>query len=319
MNPKVFISHASEDKERFVLNFATKLRAKGIDAWLDKWEILPGDSLIDKLFEEGIKNAQAVIVVVSNFSVNKPWVREELNAAVVKKINNGSKLIPVVIDDCEVPEALQSTVWVKIKDVHSYEAELESIVRAIYDHREKPPIGSPPTFVKTIIDLVPGLSKVDSLILKLACEEAIERKHLLVDADGVWERTKSFEIPEEEFHETLEILHSRGFIKGQKYFDGTDRFHHFSITAGGFESYAKIYTGNYNSVIKAVGLQIVNQGQHNTTEIAASLSLPLLTVNHIVRQFKNRGWIKTVESTAGDFNIYVFADSPELKRRLRES
>jgi hypothetical protein len=35
MHPKVFISHASEDKERFVLAFAERLRASGVDAWLD--------------------------------------------------------------------------------------------------------------------------------------------------------------------------------------------------------------------------------------------------------------------------------------------
>jgi hypothetical protein len=103
MTLRVFISHASEDKERLVLKFADALRAKGIDAWLDKWEILPGDSLVDKIFEEGIKDAHAVIVVISSHSVNKPWVREELNAAVVKRINGLSKLIPVVIDDCQVP------------------------------------------------------------------------------------------------------------------------------------------------------------------------------------------------------------------------
>ncbi len=53
MSPKVFVSHASEDKDRFVTKFATKLREKGVDAWLDKWEMLPGDSLVDKFFEEG--------------------------------------------------------------------------------------------------------------------------------------------------------------------------------------------------------------------------------------------------------------------------
>jgi hypothetical protein len=118
MNPKVFVSHASEDKERFVVEFASRLRGKGIDAWLDKWEILPGDSLMDKIFEEGIKGAQAIIVVVSEYSVSKPWVKEELNAAIVKKINGISRLIPVVIDDCDMPVALQSTVWVRIEDVN---------------------------------------------------------------------------------------------------------------------------------------------------------------------------------------------------------
>ena len=96
--PRVFMSHASEDKERFVLGFARRLRERGIDVWLDRWEMYPGDSLVDKIFTEGIGKASAVVVVLSVYSVNKPWVREELNAAVVKRINSGSKLIPVVLD-----------------------------------------------------------------------------------------------------------------------------------------------------------------------------------------------------------------------------
>jgi hypothetical protein len=70
--PKVFLSHASEDKERFVIPFATSLRQIGIEVWLDKWEILPGDSLVDKLFEEGLKEADAFLVVVSAASISKP-------------------------------------------------------------------------------------------------------------------------------------------------------------------------------------------------------------------------------------------------------
>lgn len=81
MPPKVFLSHAGEDKERFVVEFAKRLREKGVDAWFDKWEILPGDSLVDKIFEEGLKDADAIIVVLSENSINKPWVREELNAS----------------------------------------------------------------------------------------------------------------------------------------------------------------------------------------------------------------------------------------------
>ena len=62
MNPKVFASHASEDKERFVLDFATKLRSKGIDTWVDRWEINPGDSLVDKIFEclELVRNSPSL-------------------------------------------------------------------------------------------------------------------------------------------------------------------------------------------------------------------------------------------------------------------
>ena len=62
MSPKVFISHASEDKQRFVVDFAQRLRANGVDAWLDQWEMKPGDSLVDKIFEEGLKDARLVLL-----------------------------------------------------------------------------------------------------------------------------------------------------------------------------------------------------------------------------------------------------------------
>jgi hypothetical protein len=43
---------------------------RGVNAWLDVWEILPGDSLVDKIFNEGLKPADAVIVVLSNASIS---------------------------------------------------------------------------------------------------------------------------------------------------------------------------------------------------------------------------------------------------------
>jgi hypothetical protein len=75
---RVFISHASEDKERFVLPFARELRAEGVDAWVDQWEMLPGDSLARKIFTEGLDKADAVVVVLSRVSITKAWVAEEL-------------------------------------------------------------------------------------------------------------------------------------------------------------------------------------------------------------------------------------------------
>jgi hypothetical protein len=82
MNPKAFISHASEDKDRFVIEFSTKLRGKGVDAWLDKWEMQPGDSLVDKIFEEGIKYADVFVIILSHNSVNKPWIKVDATISV---------------------------------------------------------------------------------------------------------------------------------------------------------------------------------------------------------------------------------------------
>jgi hypothetical protein len=108
--PRVFISHATEDKERFVLPFAQDLRAEGVDAWVDWWEMLPGDSLVRKIFAEGLANAVAVIVILSRVSITKAWVAEELDAAVVKRINDDSKLIPIVLDDLDVKTEVPASV-----------------------------------------------------------------------------------------------------------------------------------------------------------------------------------------------------------------
>ncbi len=141
--------------------------------WLDKWEILPGDSLVDKLFEEGLKEADAVLVVVSATSVSKPWVREELNTAIVNRITKQTKVIPVLLDDSDVPESLRSLVWESIRDVHNFSTQLDRIVAAIFGHREKPALGEPPSYVTE--RRIPGLHQTDTLVLRAIYEEGVKR------------------------------------------------------------------------------------------------------------------------------------------------
>lgn len=314
MNPKVFIIHASEDKERFVLDFATKLLSKGIDAWVDKWEMYPGDSLVDKIFEEGIKNAQAVIVVLSKYSVEKPWVREELNASMVRKINGRSKLIPVIIEDCQVPECLQSTVRERIKDLKNYDAELYRVVMSIYGQRDKPPIGTPPLYTKTGIDIFPNLTKVDSMIMKLSCEKAIEFGHTHIDTEVILSQVESLGIHPEEFFESIEILDKREYIKAAREI-GTN-VTHFSITVLGFDEYARVYIDDYDSIQKSVAFQIVNENNTMNKSISTSLQQPQLIVDHFLMMLENNGLI-TLDREYGN-RVHVFDVSPELKRMLRE-
>jgi hypothetical protein len=97
--PLAFLSHASEDKSTFAEPLGRELARRGVQPWLDKWEIRPGDSLVQKLFDEGLARSQAVIVIVSALSVSKPWVREELDSATVRRITGGTRLIPVRLDE----------------------------------------------------------------------------------------------------------------------------------------------------------------------------------------------------------------------------
>src|ERR1039458_2108072 len=201
--PKVFLSHAGEDKERFVIPFATALRERGIDVWLDKWEILPGDSLVDKIFEEGLKEAEAVIVVLSAASVNKPWVREELNAAIVRRITKRTKLIPVVIDQCEIPESLRSLVWESVPDLNNFEPQVARIVAAIFEHRQRPIVGSAPNYVGQSVT-VRGLTAIDTLLLRTMYDEGVSRNKAIWQPEEL--ATKVPDIEQEQLLDSLEIL-----------------------------------------------------------------------------------------------------------------
>jgi hypothetical protein len=294
------------------LDFATKLRSKGINAWVGIWEIYPGDSLVDKIFEEGIKSAQAVIVILSKYSVDKPWVREELNASVVKKINESIKLIPVVIDDCQVPACLQSTAWEVIKSLENYEAEFDRIVKLIFDQRDKPPIGRPPTYSQTEFDVLPGLTKGDSLVFKLSCEKAIEKAQSLIDTESILEQVLSLDIPQEVFFESLEILDSRGYIKAGRN-AGVRGIPFFSITSYGFDKYARVYIDNYNSVLKSVVSQIVNHNKKDNSSISASLNQPQMIVDYFFEVLERNGHIKLTKYLSG---TRIWDVSPELRRML---
>jgi hypothetical protein len=321
VNPKVFISHASEDKERFVLDFAAKLRSKGVKAWVDRWELLPGDSLVRKIFDEGIGQAEAVIVVISEHSVNKPWVREELDVSTVRKIEDGIRLIPVLIGDVtkeQIPQSLRATLWERINDLDDYEAELARIVDVVYGRRKKPALGQRPGYTSDDLYTVPGLSRSDSLILRLCCEREIELGHrgALVDPKDVIPEAERADLHQEQAVESMEILDGRGYLQATHTL-GTIVPYSLKVTDFGFNEYGHAYIPDYDSLIRSVGLQIANHDMLDSDAIAEALDRPLTVVEHVLGLFEIKGYIRILRETG--LSLTIGRASPELKRWLRET
>lgn len=312
MHPKVFISHASEDKARFVVGFAEKLRAAGIDAWLDRWEMLPGDSLVDKIFEEGLRQAAAVIVVLSANSVGKPWVREELNAGFVKRVNSGSKLIPIVLEDCQVPEALASTLWEHIKNLDSYDDSFNRIVAAVTGARDKPPLGSLPGFVTSPIREIGGLARLDNLALKTSCELALKAGHDLIGGQEISATEAMKDVPEQELDDCLEVLERENLIDVSRHIG--PGLPHFRITTYGFQQYAQVYIDGYERKVNEVALAIVNHKLLDNESIAAHLMLEQFFVNHALDILEAQRYIRVSKSIGGKSHIYEV--SATLRRAL---
>jgi hypothetical protein len=237
MNPRIFISHASEDKDRFVLKFAEALRSRGIDAWLDEWEMMPGDSLVRKI-EEGIEAADAFLVVLSQTSVAKPWVRHELDIGVVRMIEAQTRLIPVVIDGCTVPTSLQHLLQIRVKNLADIDSAVDDVVTTVTGGREKPPLGNLPGYAAVPDFALPGLTQIDNLVLTTSCDMVLEKGHYTITGHELWERIKSTDIPEPESSDSLEILTSRGLLRNN--WPHSNSMHSiFEVALPAFDEYLK--------------------------------------------------------------------------------
>lgn len=315
MSKKVFISYAGEDLD-FATNLDGKLRSKGLDVWLAKWEVLPGDDLIDRVFENGLKNADVVILVLSRMSVDKPWVRAELNVAAVKRINGLVKLIPIVLDDCTIPEALISTFYRRINNITSYDEEVEQIVHSIFEFRDKPALGTPPAYVTATVSVIPGLQKTDGLVLKLIGEDAFTKGTGIVDSEILLAKTRRHDLSDDKVVESLEALQRAAYLKINYVHDSSKPFSSVTMRGFGIEMYARNYIPRYVHLRKDVVHQVVNLGQHSSAAIATALDQPILLINYIVDNLESEKAFKTITIHTADYDRHIYQISPLLKREL---
>ena len=90
---KVFISHASEDKEDFVEPLAKALKGK-YEVWYDDYVLVAGCSLLEEI-SKGLKECDYGIVILSNNFFSKEWPQKELNALVSLETKTRKVIIPI--------------------------------------------------------------------------------------------------------------------------------------------------------------------------------------------------------------------------------
>ena len=133
---KCFLSHNSADKP-IAEELARSLLDKGIDVWLDKWEILAGESLTSKI-EEGIDSANAFIILMSPNSMKAKWVKRELRIALQRRLRDPDfVLIPILVQDSDIPAFLRDYVYVDWRSP-AKEEQYEFLLNSLRGIRTKP-------------------------------------------------------------------------------------------------------------------------------------------------------------------------------------
>lgn len=117
---KTFLSHSSIHKPA-VEEVAIRLRNEGIDPWLDKWNLIPGEPW-QSAIEEALQSCDSCLVFVGPGGLG-PWQNEEMRRAISRRVSEGKqfRVVPVRLpgtdrpDRSQLPPFLTATTWVEFR------------------------------------------------------------------------------------------------------------------------------------------------------------------------------------------------------------
>ncbi|HEY0371479.1 MAG TPA: toll/interleukin-1 receptor domain-containing protein, partial [Thermoanaerobaculia bacterium] len=116
---QIFLAHASEDKER-VRELRAALITSGFETWLDEENLRPGENWQVEI-PNAIRESDVFLACLSRASVAKHgFVQREFRLALnayAEKPPGTIFLIPVKLDDCEVPDLRLPELGVNLRDI----------------------------------------------------------------------------------------------------------------------------------------------------------------------------------------------------------
>lgn len=132
----VFLSHMSGDKP-VVEALARLLKERGIEPWLDKWNLIPGEPWQEAI-EQALRLCASCAVFLGPSGIG-PWQNEEMRAAINRRVSRERgrfRVIPVLLpgakrDEDSLPDFLTATTWVEFRDAIEDERALHRLICGI--------------------------------------------------------------------------------------------------------------------------------------------------------------------------------------------
>lgn len=139
--PRVFLSYAFEDKD-LAGRVALALQTQGIDTWWAGWCMAAGDSLRQKI-DQGLAGCTHFVVLLTPNSIEKPWVKQEMDAGLVRTLNAQAVFIPLrhQLSPRELPPLLSGLLS---PEVNVQADDIQQLIHDIHGITRKPPLGPAP-------------------------------------------------------------------------------------------------------------------------------------------------------------------------------
>lgn len=123
MGKSIFISYCHEDLE-FAIRLYEFLKSKKFRPWLDKKDLLPGQRWNIEI-TRNLKEADYIILLLSNISIKKRgYIQREFKIALDycnEKLDDDIYIIPIKIDNCEIPDSLSQFQWIDYHSQNSFD------------------------------------------------------------------------------------------------------------------------------------------------------------------------------------------------------
>ncbi len=108
---KVFISYASDADKKWLAEFSQLLEERGVDVWFDEARIQLGESIADA-FEEGLRNSDTMVYIITPESIKSASLYFELGAALGMK----KRVVAIVSRDMDLsnlpqPFRMRKFLW----------------------------------------------------------------------------------------------------------------------------------------------------------------------------------------------------------------
>ncbi len=167
---RTFLSYSSRDAN-LARRLAKDLRAAGVDVWLDQWKLNVGEPIVQSI-EQGLDEAEFVIVLLTHASVGSTWVQREWNRKVLDEAKGRRiSVIPVRGERCDIPDFLAQRSHADVSG-GSYRMGLWRLLEILRHHAADAEIALPE---EAIADADP-----DSPTLPIVTPIAVEVSHDLI-------------------------------------------------------------------------------------------------------------------------------------------
>jgi len=163
--PKAFLSFGWEDHE-LAKAIAEALQKNGIETWWAEWELRAGDSLRQKI-DEGLNHCNIFLVVLTPDSIKKPWVNQEMDAGLIRRIEMQARFIPLRkgLPTSALPPLLRGMLSPALEN---FETDIKQLIADIHGVSRKPPLGLPPAAANR--ETKSGFSSAATAIAKIFVE-----------------------------------------------------------------------------------------------------------------------------------------------------